>query len=165
MNIMKTQKGIMTSGTGPNLSLRKGITPVIAVVLLLMITVALIGFAFIWFQGVWTSVAESTESNIESEVNRMTQTVKIDTVNVAGDVIYIRATGSSNIDVADITVYVGADASSLTLVTCDWPGDPDITSIAAKAVEGCTITTDIQSGDTVKVTSPGTSQGDVVTVS
>jgi len=158
---MKSRHGRTVNQGGSNLSLRKGITPVIAVVLLLMITVALLGFAFIWFQGVWESVAESTEESVVSEVSRMAQTIKIDNVlpgNVDVSRIYIRSTGSQSIDVTDITVYVN-DAK----VECTWDGT--ITTIPAKGVGGCDPSLQIVSGNIIKVTSPGTSQGDVVTVS
>ena len=144
---------------------RKGITPVIAVVLLLMITVALIGFAFIWFQGVWESVSDSTGKNIEDEVNKMTQTIKIDNIDITNRVVYIRATGSNSIPKPEVSVYVNNVKAA-----CYWLGTTgaNATSIAAKGVEGCvpvdaTFNVMAVAGETIKATSPGTSQGDVTT--
>ncbi len=72
----------------------KGISAVIATILMLMITVAMVGLAYMFITGLFTS---STATNIA-----------LSSVDCTGGNIYvtIRNTGTESISVADITVYV-----------------------------------------------------------
>ena len=139
---------------------RKGITPVIAVVLLLMITVALIGFAFIWFQGVWEEVADSTQEKITSDINKWDQTIKIDNV-LASDVdntsiVYIRSTGNAEVLVSSMSVY-----NDDVPIDCYWSVG-GTGKLAPKGLIECKSFSAIVSEDVIKVTAPGNNDVTVV---
>ncbi len=127
----------------------KGITPVIAIVLLLMITIAMVGFAFVWFQGMWSQTAETTSSQIQAQQQAMLKTIVIDNVNCPGADIYVRNTGSTTIPVDEVTVYVAGVKQ-----TCTWVGG--VTTIPQGTIATCDSgTVAIPSGAVVKVSSPG----------
>ncbi|MCJ7478995.1 MAG: hypothetical protein MUP63_02345 [Candidatus Nanohaloarchaeota archaeon QJJ-7] len=48
--------------------MRKGITPVVAMILLLMMTVAAAGAAFAWTQGIITGQQEDVETELDTEI-------------------------------------------------------------------------------------------------
>ncbi len=56
----------------------KGITPVIAIVLLLMVTIALVGFSFVWFQGVFQQTAETAGRGVEHQSAQIGTNFRID---------------------------------------------------------------------------------------
>ena len=131
--------------------MRKGITPVIAVVLLLMITVALIGFAFTYFTDMWQSVAGQGESNILTTQQIMMMTVGIDNIDTINNNIYIRNTGNLDAPFSMIYIYVDNDARSCSI----W--DPDVGIIVQGKVTKCTVSGGFNSGQVIKLSSPGTS--------
>ena len=133
----------------------KGITPVIAIILLLMITVAIAGFAFVWFSRVASVTANRTEMSINQQQSQMMQTIKIDSYSDTSNSVYIRNTGSVDISSNSIAVYVNND-----LAICTWSSN----TISPGSVAQCTVAAGFSCGGTViKVTSPGTPQGDVIT--
>ena len=97
------------------MKMRKGITPVISVVLLLMITVALVGFAFVWFQGIWQNVADTTGTGITTQVDIMNTRVAIENINSVTNKITIRNTGSVNVATNSLSFYINNEP-----VVCDW---------------------------------------------
>ncbi|MBI5347249.1 MAG: hypothetical protein HZB66_01420 [Candidatus Aenigmarchaeota archaeon] len=125
----------------------KGITPVIATVLLLMITIALVGFAFTWFQGMWVSVSETTGTQIKAQQLSMMKTMTIDNVECTTGKIYIRNTGSVDIASSEISIYVGSALSN-----CGTGITPPTLTPGALGIcnHGSAI-----SGTTVKATGPG----------
>ena len=58
--------------------MRKGITPVIAVVLLLMITIAIIGFAFAFFTGMFDGIMGDVGESIEKTTSNFGKQLKIE---------------------------------------------------------------------------------------
>ncbi len=127
----------------------KGITPVIAVVLLLMIVIALAGFAFVWFQGAWRTMSGAAQQQLQQQQEAMLKTVKIDNVNVDEDTqtttIYIRNTGALNVTKDELGVYIDN-----ALATCTWSDD----TIEPNEVETCTVD-NVVCTTSVKVTAPG----------
>ncbi|MFH0832194.1 MAG: archaellin/type IV pilin N-terminal domain-containing protein [Candidatus Aenigmatarchaeota archaeon] len=127
----------------------KGITPVVATILLLLVTISMVGFAFIWFNRVMGSATESIANQTDTETSKMQMKVKIDNINKASDIVYIRNDGSRSIETSRIIVYV----DGTTLATCTWSS----TTVVPNEVVSCTVTTpDISSCSTIKATSPGT---------
>jgi flagellin-like protein len=118
----------------------KGITPVIAIVLLLLITVAMVGFAFVWFQSTWTDLSASTGEAITSQSEAMMKTVRIDAVSSTS--ISVRNMGSKDIAAGELAVYVNGEVQT----GCE------ATAIPAGDIASCTIV--CATGDTVKATSP-----------
>ena len=146
----------------------KGITPVIAVVLLLMITVALIGFAFVWFQGIMTGVTEQVQNSTLSELEKQGMQIKLESaasdVNINGaiyDVVYIRNRGTRNIPLERISVYFdGVLAITKNTEVCNWTSSYDLavgTVIGMQCYDN-----QFSSGDRVKATSPGTAQDIII---
>ncbi len=125
---------------------RKGITDIIAVVLLLMITISMIGFAWLWFQRTSQSAMTKTETQLEAQQNTSRQTIMIDNVYRAGGAVSIRNTGTLVINTNLVSVY-----SDGVKVTCDatFPA-----TIVAGGTATCTSVA-IESCSIVKVTAPG----------
>jgi len=57
---------------------RKGITPIISVILLLMMTIAIAGLAYSWLQKMQTSISISTENKTTELLGGMKMDLKID---------------------------------------------------------------------------------------
>ncbi len=92
--------------------MRKGITPVISIVLLLLIVVAIIGIAFGWFVGIFNVAAEEGTAGIENlALNKLAvldSALCTDSANPDEDVLtlYIKASGSDDLAVGEVSVYL-----------------------------------------------------------
>ncbi len=73
----------------------KGITPVISIVLLLMVTVAIAGAAFIFLQSTFRGASETTSAQLEHQIGQFTSQPKIE--GASGNNVYVRNMGSSEI--------------------------------------------------------------------
>lgn len=123
--------------------MRKGITPVIAIVLLLMMTVAIAGVAYVWLTKVQEDIQKGTEGVIKEKTEAMKASVSIDSIWKTGTApdyyiaLTVRNAGShvyTRTEVEGFKVYLdNADADgswisgeicesgSLVLSdTCDW---------------------------------------------
>lgn len=107
---------------------KKGITPVVAIILLLLITVAIIGFAFGFFQRSFATSAQQTQQETERLTQTTGQTFRID--NAAGDAVVVRNTGSGSLNTATLSVYA-ADA----IQACTWSAG----NITAAGIGTCTL--------------------------
>jgi len=125
----------------------KGITPVIAIILLMMITIALAGFTYIWLQGVFKTSSNNTKTQLEQQQRSMMKTIRIDSATSGTGELAIRNTGSESITSNEIAVFVNG-----TKVGCTGLGD-----IAPGSVGTCNISGGCGSNDEVKVTAPGNS--------
>jgi flagellin-like protein len=127
----------------------KGITPVIAVILLLLITVAMVGFAFIWFSRVTTMTTSATQANIENTMTMQAKRVAIENIQKSNTAITVRNIGSQNIGAADLAIYV---SGAITPCAGGWVP----ASITPGQTSTCTLGVSCDpSGKTVKVTAPG----------
>src|SRR3989344_7559884 len=88
----------------------KGITPVIAIILLLLITISMVGFAFVWFQRVAQTATDSADNALDTQLSQQNQKVRID--STSGTTIYLRSTGSQSLPASSVALYVNG-----TLVT------------------------------------------------
>lgn len=93
----------------------KGITPVIAIILLLLITISMVGFAFVWFQRVATTATNSADTQLQNQLNTQAQTIAIDNVDDTNNKITIRHTGTVATDTSKVSIYV-----SSAIATCTW---------------------------------------------
>ena len=87
----------------------KGISAVIAVVLILMITVALAAMAYVWFTGVFENISESAGEAATKTGETIATSFSIASAVVANNSyadIYITNTGSSDIDQTAFNVFV-----------------------------------------------------------
>lgn len=120
----------------------KGITPVIAIILLLLITISMVGFAFVWFGRISTILTNQTESELTGQHNLQCQRVSIDSISAANAAVYIKNIGTCNIAAGAIKVYVsGAEATCTPVLgamapgvtdDCDWSASPCTTGIVVK---------------------------------
>lgn len=101
---------------------RKGITPVVAIVLLLMMTVAAAGAAFTWF----SQMQEQVQDRASSELNRQLE-VRDLVCDSANDQIEISIsnTGSTTIPLSGVSVFVRDSTGHLntTITDRDWSGN------------------------------------------
>ena len=97
----------------------KGITDIIAIVLLLMITISMVGFAWIWMQRLTLNVQNSTLEQVDTLSNISGQQVRIDNIDAsAGNGrLTIRNVGFAATSVNYISIYANS-SSLLTLTDC-----------------------------------------------
>ena len=127
----------------------KGITPVIAVILLLLVTIAMIAFAFVWFGRISTSAMSAVENQTGQFYQTAGKMITIDNVRSSPDTtVTVRNIGTLTISSSGITIYRGT-----SLVSCTPPWTPS--SIPPGQSSTCTISGPCASGTTIKVTSPG----------
>ncbi|MBI3190757.1 hypothetical protein HYZ41_03565 [archaeon] len=125
--------------------MKKGITPVVATILLLIIVIAIVGYSFGFFQRIFTTAGTTAESEMSGVTGNIKQSVSID--SVSGTNLYVRNTGSAALSVSGVVVYIDG-----VLTACNWGG---ITSISAGEVKGCTLAAGCASGSSLKITTAG----------
>ncbi|HLC76787.1 MAG TPA: archaellin/type IV pilin N-terminal domain-containing protein [archaeon] len=124
----------------------KGITPVIAIILLLLITISMVGFAFVWFQRVATTATTSSEQQLTNQLNIQSQKIKIE--GASATTVTLRNTGSITLPAASIVMFInGTSATS---------GNCPSASQASGAIFTCTTTINTCSGSsTLRASAPG----------
>ncbi len=105
------RKDRMSNSITPNLSYQKGITPVISVVLLLLITVAVIGIAFTWFMSTTRDITDDVENSTQTQVARFQGDFKIE--GMSGNDVYIRNAGSQELVIEALSVFVTSNKIEL----------------------------------------------------
>jgi len=123
----------------------KGITPIIAVILLLLITVSMVGFAFVWFNRMMITATNQTGSQIESQTQQVGKTIRIDSISAGA--VSVRNTGSITIQTSEVSVYVAG--ALRTTAQCAWTTAP----ITPGSTSVCTIV--CPASQVVRVTAPG----------
>lgn len=116
------------------MNLRKGITPVIAIVLLLMMTVGAVGGSYVWFSGIMEDAQEEANTQQATELN----IYNMECVDRSGNfsaMFWVENTGSRAVDfsVVDVLVYdrftderaVGLGERDLDLADVDPSQRPD----------------------------------------
>ena len=98
----------------------KGVTAIIAIVLLLMITISMTGFVYLFLQRSFESASESSDSQIAQQSRSILTMMKVD--SVSGNKIYIRNVGSVPISNSSLGVYIGNSAVNYTLDSDVAPG-------------------------------------------
>lgn len=134
----------------------KGVTPVIAVILLLMITVAMVGFAFVWFTSISQKTTQAVENSTLSQLEKQEQKVRIsniDRISVPGTtVITVRSTGTRSVPLNTVLVFVNDVGKSCTWTNTGGSGSPTVL-VTQGAVE-CRVTPACTPGDRVRVDAP-----------
>ncbi len=129
--------------------MRKGITPLIAMILLILIVIVLAGAFLAWTTRTFETVSEAGSESIEKTGESFSKTMRIDNIDCNGGSIYVRNTGAGELRCNDLSVYV--DDSSATY-SCAF------STINPGSVGEITITTPASiSGSRVKVTLSGNS--------
>lgn len=134
---------------------KKGITPIIAIILLLMMTVAVAGAAFFWLSRIQNQLQGGVES---FQGTMMTQIAsKVDVIDAdydAGDnnlTIFFQNTGNTKIPVSDsddfpTTTWILKDENQVAICSSNWNS-----TSPAECEEGCSDTTQMDIGEIHKV--------------
>jgi flagellin-like protein len=117
-----------------------GVSEVIAIILILMITISLAGLAYMFMSTTMADVTSSAGSTVDTTTSSMLTTFTIESMDVAK--VYVRNTGQNAL--TSLSVYVNNEPATYNVTT----------PIAAGAVGTITIYSFIPDGATVKVTSP-----------
>lgn len=138
----------------------KGITPVIATILLLLITISMVGFAFVWFSRVTTTAGTQIENQTLNQVNQAAKVIRIEALKTtAPATVSVRNSGTAVFPVSEISVFIdGAPVLTATCATAPegtaWTGD-----ISPNVVRTCRLYaaagTACPANSVVVVTSPG----------
>jgi len=112
--------------------MRRGITPIIAVILLLMMTVAAAGAAFYWISRIQAQMQGGVESYQETMFGRMASRVDVIDADYDGDTtqilhIWIQNTGNTKIPIDDSSVQPTTnwwleDANQNVVCSTNWAG-------------------------------------------
>ena len=97
--------------------MKKGISTVIAVVLLLLITVGIVWTVYTWLTGTMTEVTTGTGQAIGGQVETLTTDFMIVAAGYEGSnraQVSISNTGTQNIDLSKIKVYVKGVEQTIT---------------------------------------------------
>ena len=130
--------------------MKKGITPVIAMILLILIVVALGGVFAAWTTKTFTLIGNKTEEHVIETVERFQRSIKIDNVDCNNGVVYIRNIGTAPLNTDQIALYVGG-----SYVSGSWnilPAGTGGTTIPPNGLAKKSATGSIASGTEVKIT-------------
>lgn len=125
----------------------KGITDIIAIVLLLMITISMVGFAWMWLQRLTVSAQNTTQSQINTLSNVAGQQLKIDNVDKTGGKVTLRNTGTSTVSLSTVGIYKNGG----TPVTCN--GTWSASTVDPQATATCDVAAAITDCVTMRITS------------
>ncbi len=117
----------------------RGVSEVIAIILILMITISLAGLAYMFMSTTMSDVTSSAGSTVDTTTSSMLTSFTIENMDVAK--VYVRNTGQNAL--TSLSVYVNDEPATYNVTT----------PIAAGAVGTITIYSFIPDGATVKVTS------------
>lgn len=117
-----------------------GVSEVIAIILILMITISLAGLAYMFMSTTMSGVTASASSTVDTTTSSMLTSFRIESINIAK--VYIRNTGQNAL--SSLSVYVNDEPA---IFNATMP-------IAAGTVGTIIIYSFIPDGATVKVTSP-----------
>ena len=89
----------------------KGIESVIAIILILMITVALAALAYVWFTGVFEQLTAGAGQSVNQTVGTMSTQFSIESAkfNISGNnkvTVVVRNTGSTNVDATKFAAFI-----------------------------------------------------------
>ena len=95
--------------------MKKGISAVIAIVLILMITIALAAMAYVWFTTVFGEISEEAGESAGDVTESMQTRFSIEAAKynatASSVIISIRNTGTGEIDLTNVAAYVDGVAS------------------------------------------------------
>ncbi|MBI5061602.1 MAG: hypothetical protein HZB67_04800 [Candidatus Aenigmarchaeota archaeon] len=97
---------------------KKGITPVISIVLLLLIVIVLVALAFLFFGNIFTISSKESQESLENTIAQTKAMFTIDNIDTSNATVFIRNTGS--VPITNLTVYlngqrIGANFSRIEL--------------------------------------------------
>ncbi len=119
----------------------RGVSEVIAIILILMITISLAGLAYMFMSTTMADVTSSAGSTVDTTTSSMMTSFTIESIDVAK--VYVRNTGQNTL--TSLSVYVNDELAGFSTT-------PE--TIAPGQVGTITIYSFIGEGDTIKITSP-----------
>lgn len=130
---------------------RKGITDIIAVVLLLMITISMVAFAWVWFSRSIGTITNKTDTSLDTKLNSGAQTIMIENIDKTSSPnrLSIRNTGTQNINTSYITIFIDSVAQSCTT----W--STGVGTMSPGTVATCTAGLNLAGCSLVRVSAPG----------
>ena len=120
----------------------KGITPVVATILLLLITIAIVGVSMVFFTRTISTSTSAGEQQLQTTTEQASKMIRID--SAAGSSVTIRNMGTQSIASTELTVFVNN-----ALTACTWAGLPMAKDGSATCTLGSSCT-----GEKVKVIGP-----------
>lgn len=129
----------------------KGITPVIAIILLLLITVAMVGFAMVWFQGFIQTAGQGVDTKLKQDIATQGKQIQVSNIDVTSEptktIVSVTNKGSYAIQSAELSFFINGTRAVLESCTpsAAQPGD----------TIDCTVNKVCESGFTLKVVAPG----------
>ncbi len=90
--------------------INKGITPVIAIILLLLITISIVGFSFMFFQRTTETASQSGEEQLKQQTSQAGTQLRIEAASPSYE-ISVRNTGTNK--ASNIAVYVDGKPATL----------------------------------------------------
>lgn len=121
----------------------KGISVVIASILMILITIGVIGFVYIFFSRITSTAGSAAQNQSEEQIAQFSKQILIDALNSTS--VTIRNTGTSSIAPSEISVY--ADGSPRSC-------NPAISAIAPRSTQTCNFSPPCTTGQKIKVSSP-----------
>ncbi|RLJ02860.1 MAG: hypothetical protein DRP11_02485 [Candidatus Aenigmatarchaeota archaeon] len=143
--------------------MKKGITPVIAMILLLLIVVSLAGGFMIWINSTWGTLQNRATEDITTQIQQQQKKIRIENCDINNEQVVIRNMGSADINATlvggspqDLTIYYnGALVTNPTITPAIIP--PNTIATVDLSVAGYNLVT----GDKVRIVAPANE--DVVT--
>src|SRR3989344_1882347 len=131
--------------------MKKGITPVIAIILLLLITIAVIGFATGFFQSIVTTSGQQAQDASKATADRVQKIIEF--VTASDDSITVKNAGTKDIAAKELSFLVAGSP-----VVCDTAVLPDAAIITPGGTATCQISeagSNCAPDATITVTAPG----------
>ncbi len=113
----------------------KGITPVIAIILLLLITISMVGFAFMWFTRMAETASQAGTLQLNQTIGQMSQKVRIDNIN--GNTLTVRNIGTQAIPSSSLAFYVDNAQKGCDGTLDPAPNDVDSFTLATGETKAC----------------------------
>ncbi|MBI4018486.1 MAG: hypothetical protein HY368_02655 [Candidatus Aenigmarchaeota archaeon] len=128
--------------------MRKGITPIIAIILLLLITISMVGFAFVWFSRVASISAERAENQTVEQFAAQEKKIRID--NAKATSVTLRNIGSRAVRISELAAFVDDVSTTLSGAGCTAAD-----AISPGATLSCTLGSSCDNPEKLKITAPG----------
>ena len=92
--------------------MHKGVTPVIAIILLLLITIAIVGFVTVFFQNVVEDTGTDTQESLETTLDIQGQKVEI--ISIENGNIAVKNVGTADISGDKITIAIDGEVMQVS---------------------------------------------------
>ncbi len=135
--------------------MKKGVSTIIATILLLLVVIAIVGYSFGFFQSFFGQATSTGTEQLESVQGTLQQAAGIETATSNGFVI--RNTGTASLTLSQLGVFVNNAPVSCSLWSTP-TNNTTITNVTSRGFANCTfVGATCTSGATLRVTTPGLS--------